>query len=310
MKKVLILGSFVCMSLFANDIFNERDYANLTDKERKDLEIAQKWINKNTTTISGKNGEVVFLFGASMPSIVTAPLRLTDIALEPGEIIKDVQIGDSVRWIVSLSLSGEEPDTISHVIIKPTDVNLQTTLNIMTNRRAYHLNLISESKNFMPIISFNYQNNITKTLKSYQQQLKDRSQSKNFYKTQDDAVPSNIENLDFGYKVEGKADFKPLRVYNDGIKTYIQMPKNMKFYEAPALMILDNDKEKHIVNYRLKYDTYIVDRLFNKAVLISNIGSAQEKITISKQSAKTNQEIVQNVLYDLSLQNEDQGAKK
>ena len=135
--------------------------------------------------------------------------------------------------------------------------------------------------------------------------MKEKSQSKDFYKTGDDRIPTNIENLDFGYSIEGKADFKPLRVYNDGVKTYIQMPKSMKFYEAPALMILDNSKEKHIVNYRLKYDTYIVDRLFNKAILISNIGSAQEKIIISKKSDRTNREIVNNVLYDLSLRNKE-----
>lgn len=305
MKKLLFLSAIATISIFASDAFDERDFANLTDKEKKDLDIAQKWINKRTTTTSGKHGEVVFLFGEAMPSIVTAPLRLTDISLQPGEIIKDVQIGDSVRWIVSLSISGEEPETVSHVIVKPTDVNLQTTLNIMTNRRTYHINLISGAKNFIPAVSFHYQDDITNTLKDYQKRMREKSQSKDFYKTGDDRIPTNIENLDFGYSIEGKADFKPLRVYNDGVKTYIQMPKSMKFYEAPALMILDNSKEKHIVNYRLKYDTYIVDRLFNKAILISNIGSAQEKIIISKKSDRTNREIVNNVLYDLSLRNKE-----
>ncbi|EHF5883827.1 P-type conjugative transfer protein TrbG, partial [Campylobacter coli] len=120
MKKIILLGSLIASSLIANNL-NERDFANLTPKEKKDLAIAQKWINSKTTTIQGNNGEVIFLFGESMPSIVTAPLRLTDIALEPGEVIKDVQIGDSIRWAVSLSISGEEPYLISHIIVKPTD---------------------------------------------------------------------------------------------------------------------------------------------------------------------------------------------
>ncbi|EKC4924970.1 TrbG/VirB9 family P-type conjugative transfer protein, partial [Campylobacter coli] len=112
------------------------------------------------------------------------------------------------------------------------------------------------------------------------------------------------------YSVEGNAPFKPLRIYNDGIKTYIQMPKNLKFYEAPALMILDSSNEKQIVNYRLKYDTFIVDRLFNKAILLSNVGSKQEKIKITKHSNKANQDIVNNVLYDLSLQNKNKKENK
>ncbi|WP_442765296.1 P-type conjugative transfer protein TrbG [Sulfurospirillum cavolei] len=300
--RTLFLGSLILSSLLFADDFG-RDFANLTEKEKKDLAIAQEWIRSQTTTMSGSNGEVVFLYGASMPSIVTAPLRLTDIALEPGEIIKDVRAGDTVRWLIDLSISGEEPNLVSHVIVKPTDKDLQTNLKIMTNKRVYTLNLVSQIKDYMPSVAFNYVNNISATLESYKKTMKEKSESKNFKKTKDEAIPSNVDNLDFGYTVEGDAEFKPLRVYNDGIKTYVQMPKNLKFYEAPVLMILDTKSdENQIVNYRLKLDTYIVDRLFNKAVLISNVGDKQEKITITKKSDKANQEIVENVLYDLSLQ--------
>ena len=287
-------------SLLLADEFG-RDFANLTEKEKKDLAIAQKWVNAQTTTMAGSNGEIIFLYGASMPSVVTAPLRLTNIALEAGEVIKDVQCGDTVRWVVSLSISGEEPNLVSHVIIKPTDKDLQTTLNIMTNKRVYALNLVSQLKDYMPGVSFSYTGNITNTLETYKKQMKEKSEAKNFEKTKGEAIPSNIEDLDFGYTVEGDAEFKPLRVFNDGIKTYVQMPKNMKFYEAPVLMILDTKSdENQIVNYRLKVDTYVVDRLFNKAVLISNIGDKQEKITITRKSSKADQETVNNVLYDLT----------
>ncbi len=308
MKKLILLSSLIASFLLADEF--GRDFENLTEKEKKDLAIAQKWINAKTTTIAGNNGDVVFLYGSSMPSIVASPLRLTNIALQPGEVIKDVQIGDSVRWIISLSISGEEPNIISHVIVKPVDKNLQTTMNIMTNRRVYTLNLVSQAKDFMPNVAFNYTSDIVNTLENYKQQMKEKSEAKNFYKTKEEnEIPSNVENLDFAYSVEGEADFKPLRIYNDGIKTYLQMPKNLKFYEAPVLMILDKDDDKaegkQLVNYRLKFDTFIVDRLFNKAVLISDIGDKQEKIIITKQSSKTNQEIVDNVLYDLSLKNKE-----
>lgn len=299
MKKTFLFSLFLASILCADEF--GRDFSNLTEKEKKDLAIAQKWVNAQTTTISGNNGDVIFLYGSSMPSIVTAPLRLTNISLESGEVIKDVQCGDTVRWIISLSISGEEPNMVSHVIVKPVDKDLQTTLDIMTNRRVYKLNLISQLKDFMPGISFNYPGNIANTLESYKKQMKEKSEAKNFDKTKDDVIPSNIDNLDFGYTVEGDAEFKPLRVFNDGIKTYVQMPKNMKFYEAPVLMILDTKSdENQIVNYRLKVDTYVVDRLFNKAVLISNVGDKQEKITITKKSNRADQEVVNNVLYDLT----------
>ncbi|XER93198.1 P-type conjugative transfer protein TrbG (plasmid) [Campylobacter fetus] len=303
MKKLILIPAILSATIAFGLSESERDFANLTEKEKKDLAIAQKWIDEKTTTIPGANGEVVFLFGKSMPSIITAPLRLTNIALEPGEEIQDVQIGDSIRWIVSLSMSGKDPIT-SHIIIKPTEKNLQTTLNIMTDKRVYKLNLVSEDKKFMPGVAFIYPGEISASLQNYKQKLKEKSQSKNFQKI-DETVPSNIDSLDFGYTIEGKSDLKPLRVYNDGIKTYIQMPKNMKFYEAPSLMILDKNNNKEIVNYRLKFDTFIVDRLFSKAILIS--GVEDKGIIIKKMSNKINQEIVNNVLYDLSLKNEEKG---
>lgn len=307
MKKIITSVSLLVVfssTALAYSTNNERDFANLTAKEKKDLAIAQRWINRQTTTIQGANGEVIFLFGDAMPSVICAPLRLSDINLQPGEIIKDVQIGDSVRWQVSLSLSGEKPNEVSHVILKPVSSNLQTTLNIMTDRRVYRLNLVSEKKRYMPAIAFSYPREILATLQNYKNNLARKSAAKNFYKTKDEVIPSNVDNLDFGYSVSGAKEFLPLRVYNDGVKTYIQMAKNLKFYEAPVLMVLDASKDKQIVNYRVKYDTYIVDRLFNKAILISNVGSKQEKVLIVKESAKTNKEILNNVIYDLSLAKE------
>ena len=79
------------------------------------------------------------------------------------------------------------------------------------------------------------------------------------------------------------------------------MAKNLKFYEAPALMLLDSKNKEEVVNYRVKQDMYIVDRLFNKAILLSGVGKNQQKIIITKKSNKANQEIIDNVLYDLSL---------
>jgi type IV secretion system protein VirB9 len=56
-------------------------------------------------------------------------------------------------------------------------------------------------------------------------------------------------------------------VFDDGKKTFIQMPKELRVYEAPTLFILDEDSEPMLVNYRVKGDYYIVDRLFDQAEL-------------------------------------------
>ena len=72
-----------------------------------------------------------------------------------------------------------------------------------------------------------------------------------------------------------------MRVYNDGTKTIIQMPPKMRQTEAPSLLVMNNDGEA-LVNYRLQGDRFIVDQLFEKAMLIAGVGSKQTKITITK----------------------------
>ena len=94
--------------------------------------------------------------------------------------------------------------------------------------------------------------------------------------------------MNFDYDVSGSAPWKPLRVYNDGVKTIIQMPATMAQTEAPTLLVVRKDggwfseDETVIVNYRLQNDRYIVDAVFDKAILIAGVGSNQARVTITR----------------------------
>lgn len=59
------------------------------------------------------------------------------------------------------------------------------------------------------------------------------------------------------------------------------MPRNMRQKEAPTLLVL-NGEEEVMVNYRLQGDRYIVDTLFDKAMLIAGVGSKQHRVTITR----------------------------
>ena len=97
-----------------------------------------------------------------------------------------------------------------------------------------------------------------------------------------------IGNLDFAYSVTGDTAWKPLRVYNDGQKTIIQMPSIMAQTEAPTLLLLNkeggifSEDETVMVNYRLQGDRYIVDTVFDKAILIAGVGGNQSRVTITR----------------------------
>ena len=64
---------------------------------------------------------------------------------------------------------------------------------------------------------------------------------------------------------------RPIRVVDDGKKTYLQMTPNAAPRELPALVIV-GPKGPEMVNYRVKGDMYIVDRLFERGALILGRG--------------------------------------
>lgn len=280
MKKIstiTVMTLLAATAVFAENAFlNDMD-PQLTKRELHSLKLARKWMRNGVKSIRGKDGSVTFMYGLTMPSVIAAPLRITDIRLEPGEIIRELQLGDTVRWQVSPSISGTAPYEVSHVIVKPTDVGLNTTLAIFTDRRTYNLNLKSTRSRYMPIVNFNYPEAINAKWARYQSYVNRQKDAKQFQAAP--GLTRNIDTLDFNYQIQGNYSWKPMRVYNDGVHTYIQMPHSMNFREAPVLMILDHGDQK-LVNYRFKNDRFIVDKLFSEAVLIKGVGMDQEKIVI------------------------------
>ena len=61
---------------------------------------------------------------------------------------------------------------------------------------------------------------------------------------------------------------------------YIQMPPAMKSSEAPALLV-NAGSGTQMVNYRVKGNYYVVDRLVTAAILVSGVGRDQDRVTIS-----------------------------
>jgi hypothetical protein len=89
------------------------------------------------------------------------------------------------------------------------------------------------------------------------------------------------ERLNFGYDIRGGNEhIRPLRIFDDGEKTYLQMPAEMKNREAPVLLIVGNDGKGEVTNYRVQRQTYIVDRLFDRANLVLGAGKKNKGLTV------------------------------
>jgi type IV secretion system protein VirB9 len=258
----------------------------LTPQEKAALAIAQKWQAASATGIkpvSGTDGSIRYLFGAQEPSIVCAVLQVCDVELQAGEQVNSIHLGDTARWTVEPAITGSGPAEIQHLIIKPMDVGLETSLIVTTNRRTYHFRLRSHRTRFMPRVAFTY----TEDALVKWDALKTREGKEK----QERTLPQTGEylgDLNFAYSVDGSVAWKPVRVYNDGQKTIIQMPAAMAQTEAPTLLVvrkdggLFTDDETVLVNYRIQGDRYIVDTIFDKALLIAGVGSSQDRVVITR----------------------------
>jgi P-type conjugative transfer protein TrbG len=127
--------------------------APLNSKERAGVALSRRWANRNEMPHASEDGYVRFLFGATLPTVVCAPLQVCNLALQPGEIVNNVNLGDSVRWKITPSISGSGGTQITHLIIKPTDAGLMSSLDIETNRRTYAVKLVSTQASWMPLVS-------------------------------------------------------------------------------------------------------------------------------------------------------------
>ena len=211
---------------------------------------------------------MVFAYGATLPSVVCAPLRACSLRLEPGETIAQIDLGDPVRWKVTPTVFGSGAAAMSAVVVKPSDSGLTTSMTVATDRRLYVVQLVSRTKDWMPVVAFAY------------------PEDEREAEAADGLGVLDPADLDFGFRVSGdRPSWRPLRVYTDGVRTYVQFPPAMRHDEAPALVTIGSDAREQLVNYRLAGDRFVVDTVLRHAALVSGVGDNQLKVEIRRDGA-------------------------
>jgi type IV secretion system protein VirB9 len=138
----------------------------------------------------------------------------------------------------------------------------------------------------MPSVSFSYPGD---SIKAWDAFMAEKKKERENSITLSSRYSTNPEDLHLGYEIRGKDSlrWKPLRVWDDWVKTYIQFKRGSarKSIEAPVLVVYEHKKEI-LVNYSTARDMYIADRVFDKAALIVGTGSAQDRVVITRLNDK------------------------
>lgn len=199
--------------------------------------------------------------------VYAAPGLVTDIMLQAGESLVAVASGDTARWVIGDTTSGSGDGKQTHVLVKPFSAGLLTNLVITTDRRAYHVRLVSTSATALSSMRWTYPQD---------ELLAVRRQAEAARVAAPVATGISIEQLHFNYALSGdRPAWRPLRVFDDGMKTYVEFPASLATGEAPPLFVLGADGKAELVNYRQRDRFYVVDRIFDAAELRLGLKKSQ-----------------------------------
>jgi len=249
-----------------------------------DIQAAMKaWKANGEAPIIRKDEFVQYPYGLTEAVVTCQPLRVCDIELEAGEEILNVSLGDSNRWLASPAFSGDGEGLTPHVLVKPTELGIATNAVITTTRRTYYLGLVSRTDAaHVRRVKFYYPQDLVQQANGiFRANAMQRQQDQ---RTTIARLPRFApEALNFNYQIEADdVPWKPVRVFDDGTHVYIQMPQAMRVTEAPALLVQTRTGDAALVNYRLRQPYYVVDKLFETALLITGVGKHQERVTIRR----------------------------
>jgi type IV secretion system protein VirB9 len=257
-------------------------------------EVSRLWETSVSMPTPGPNGKVVYIYGQGMPVLVCAPLRVCAIELEVGEhLLSEPQLGDSRRWEITPVLSGSGLDETPILIVKPIEAGLETDLIVPTDRRTYVIRLVSDPTRFVSRLAFQYpdedrakwadfearQNEAKRNAESIAEERRANDKKDGVLPMGENAV----DRLYLDYKMTGDEHLRPDHVFDDGQHTYLIYPNDGRFRELPTLLLVVNGKTE-LVNFRVDGSRYIVDRLFDKAVLVVGVGKKQTRITITREA--------------------------
>ncbi|MGY4307871.1 P-type conjugative transfer protein TrbG [Bradyrhizobium sp. USDA 4369] len=208
--------------------------------------------------------------------VYAAPGQVTDVALQEGEQLVGsgpVAAGDTVRWIIGDTESGTGSSKRIHILVKPTRPELVSNLVINTDRRTYLLELRSAEKTYMASVSWQYPED---------QLIALRRQNTSAEAATPIVTGVDISRLRFRYAIEGdNPPWRPVSAFDDGSKVYIEMPGGIAQGEAPPLFVIGPEGDGQLVNYRVRQNYYIVDRLFAAAELRMG-GEHQQTVRINR----------------------------
>ncbi len=117
-----VCAATLLLGTFALNVAVAADQQGLSSNEVRGTGLSTQWQGTAAVMTRGPDGKVIYLYGQTQPSVVCSPLQLCEIELQAGEAVRDVLVGDTVRWKVEPATSGSAEGQKIHLIVKPSEL--------------------------------------------------------------------------------------------------------------------------------------------------------------------------------------------
>jgi P-type conjugative transfer protein TrbG len=217
----------------------------------------------------------------SEPVIHCAPEHVTEVVFGPNEKVTAATVGDSVRW----SLLPER----NHVRVKPCPEGcstgggtaqpivsapsvFSTNLIVDTDRRTYHLKLqAGPLSHANEAVAFWYPHNIASAEAARTAAMRKAAEE----------VADPPATLNFAYRITGpNVPFKPIQAFDDGSHEYLLFSSIAALETDMPALYVQQGKTQELVNYQVRGNYYIADRLYSDAALTQGVGADRQTIRI------------------------------
>lgn len=229
------------------------------------------------TPLRGDSRLVQFVYDADNTYLVLAkPKAVTHIQFAPDEVIQSIAAGDTANWELTPTKNRK------NIFVKPKFDDQETSMTVLTDQRTYQfvLRATGDGKKWYQRVNWLYGTDLVVTMEgdpspASEQGVKPGGAESALRTDSVNAIEGiKPEALRFGYEISGDAPFRPLVVFDDGRFTYFKLRTNVQ--ELPALFAVIDGTEYSLVNFEVKGEYLVAQRLLLNAVL--KLGRAEVKV--------------------------------
>lgn len=189
----------------------------------------------------------------------------TTVKFAEDEAIQNVAIGDSKAWQV-------QPNKAQSILfVKPLAPRAATNLTVVTSKRTYLFDLVASPRN-KPLYVLQFRHpELEKAreearLAAEAAAAQEQANATELAAANDPYAVADPATLNFEWAGAGERQLLPARAYDDGEALFLTWPAGTAI---PAILITNEEGVEGPVNFTVRGDTVVLDRVPNQIILRS-----------------------------------------